>query len=232
MTTVIRVKRKRDCEPVEALLLAAKKKLKTDPLSVSGNIADLIDIEEKVFRFAATVESDVALHQDVVAGKVKDAIQERMEEKELMKRMRKRKLPCSNLPRLKHLKSATISVCQSIFQDKCLNNTSSVDKLTKADHNQSSDIQSMKAPHCDKCTIYHHSNHVPKVQKTENCVNDITCNNAKMVREKLHVPAASKRSDDWVYDLYYCRNTNTNWDMSELLYIQPYRLVPSVLIIT
>lgn len=229
MTTVIRVKRKRDCEPAEALLLAARKKLKTDPLSLSGNIADVINIEEKVFRFAATVEPDAAQHQDVVADKVKDAIEDRIEEKELMKRLRKRKLPCSNLPKLKQFKSATISVCQSIFQkDKCLNNSSTGDALTKNDHKENNQSEVTKIPDCEKCTVYHHDNHARKVHKTESKVDDITCNNSKMLREKLNMPAAStKKSEDWVYDLYYCRNTNTNWDMSELLYIQPYRFVLS-----
>nr|XP_039262909.1 probable RNA polymerase II nuclear localization protein SLC7A6OS [Styela clava] len=229
MTSVIRVKRKRDCEPSEALLLA-RKKLKNDfdKEPTKSDIADVIKIEEKVFHFAGTVEPDIAHSQHVVVERVKEAIFHRNQQKEILRAgSRKRKLPkfapFPELPKIKHLKDATIAACQSVLREKCLN-FSSDNKLAVNSKKSQKQIDS-RAESCEKCTIYHNDDHIPRINNVNGGnVDSIMCNNVKMFREKLNVSAKSKpESTEFVYDLYYCRDTTSNWNMSDILYVQPYR---------
>lgn len=234
MTSVIRVKRKRHTEPAEALLLARKKQ-KPDPCDVptTSDIADVIKIEQKVFRFAGTVEPDVALSQDMVAEKVQEAIMHRKISKSDTKTTsRKRKLTKlvseqynQMNPKIKHLKDCTVAMCQSVLKEKCFNFSPDVKHHKSATQSKGELKKNELKSHCNCST---NCAHQKNDHKNGACSDEIMCNNIKMFRENLYVTKTDQKlntpkQSEYVYDLYYRKTASSGWDMSDLLYVQPYR---------
>lgn len=227
MTSVIRVKRRRSSEPAEALLLARKKaKNDCDLRSMKSDMADVIKIEEKVFRFAGTVEPQIAYSDHVVAERVKEAILHRRMQKSCMKvSSMKRKLPrfvSDTLPHMKQIRDSTVAMCHSFFREKC-----SKRDVSALPSDAATDLSYKCSESCfEQCDTRKEKTTFNNGVENSSCTQSIMCNNIKMFHEKLNISESLEKKDavlEFVYDLYYCKDPSSHWDMSDLLYVQPYR---------
>lgn len=232
MTSVIRIKRKRNCDPVGSLLLAKKRLKYEDSKTASGNDAEL-------FRFAGTVEAHVAHSTEVVSQKIKKAIEYEKLYKSpqlnavLKQGKRRSSEPFVGEPRkLKLLNSQTFQNVKNSAARRSTIASNSADKILKSNENNDSiKLQKIKKEVAfSDCSSSLHSVFDISSDKTEEAKeNDVMCNNIKMIREKLHLneqahhDTVSNAEPEFVYDLYYCENPSKAWAMGDLLYVQPYQ---------
>nr|XP_002127545.1 probable RNA polymerase II nuclear localization protein SLC7A6OS [Ciona intestinalis] len=240
MATVIRVKRKRNAEPAEALLLACKRTKLNENFRGKSGMADIIQIEENVFHFAATVGASSSI-DDGVTEKIQSAISTRNKLVSMYKPAVAASHPCKVLagklatqvkeePPAKH-KYKFISFCKGKEKsegekkrrrDSDPVSSSLCSKLFRHRANSSSD-EEPKKPKSKKLTALLDVEENLVKNDTPPCDSDILCNTVAMLREKLTINPKKQAEDDFVYDLYYCQNTAKNWNVQDLLYVQPCR---------
>lgn len=235
MATVIRVKRKRHAEPAEALLLASKKMKQDENFRGNSGMADIIQIEENVFRFATTVGLNAKM-DDSVKNKVKDAI------------VLHSKL--NSIYKMKPLTTQNRSVV-GIPNDCTQMDEGARYKLLQVSSQNPNFVKSQPSnyPPKQKPTIEPSApvcNSIPikerkvstyftpilnveerEMKKCESSMkpDDILCTSVKMLREKLCFSEPKPDEDEFVYDLYYCQGTQPTWSVKDILYVQPCRWV-------
>nr|CAB3266335.1 probable RNA polymerase II nuclear localization protein SLC7A6OS [Phallusia mammillata] len=232
MATVIRVKRKRHAEPVEALLLASKRIKQDEHFRGNSGMADIIQIEENVFRFATTVGLNAKM-DEAVKNKVKDAIVLHSKLNSIYKTQ----------PLTSHKRSVVGVPADHSHQDECARykllrvssrNPEFVSAHPKIKTSENKTTESPSQPceaiHTDtrKLSTYFTPILDVEEQETKKCNSsikpeDILCNSVQMLREKLCLSEPKREDDEFVYDLYYCQGTQPTWSVKDILYVQPCR---------
>jgi len=216
MATVVRVKRKRHADPPVALLLASKKIKNDEHFKGKSGMADVIKIEENVFRFATTVASSGM--DESVKDKVKSVMKEHKKTNSIY-----------------HLQP--IAGIKRTFDARKLKPEHERYKLVRKEDElaRKSTENSAKVGRpvvcrarscCDDKTVSCFSSVLDVVEKeavSPSKPDDIICNSVKMFREKLCLPEPYAANDEYVYDLYYCEQTQRDWNVKDILYVQPCR---------
>uniref|UniRef100_H2YVS2 Probable RNA polymerase II nuclear localization protein SLC7A6OS n=1 Tax=Ciona savignyi TaxID=51511 RepID=H2YVS2_CIOSA len=243
MATVIRVKRKRNAEPAEALLLACKRTKLNENFRGKSGMADIIQIEENVFHFAATVCTSTPMGEGITK-KVQTAITTRKKLVQLyrpnlattQKRVVVSKRPLDETKAEPPAKSKYnfVNLCKnkdrSPTEKKKRKNSESetsnlCSKLFRHRVNSCSDEEKKKTKKLSAILDIEENTARPevniKVPPTKD--EDVLSNTVAMLKEKLTIDAEKQAEEDYVYDLYYCQSTSADWKVKDILYVQPCR---------
>lgn len=215
MATVIRVKRKRHGDPAEALLLTCKRAKNDETFLNNSGMADIIQIEEKLFHFAATVNTGLPLDENV-KDKVKSAMVLRNKMKAIYKTDSCRKrVACTELP------TNHFSGHQAKYRLVDTKSTHPAKPTVIGESNAADNSDSSTIDHGDEkpLALLDMEENALKSSEQPSQSNDTLNNSIKMLKD-LKV-SKTTNEDDFVYDLYYCQKTPQDWNVKDILYVQP-----------
>ena len=226
MASVVRIKRKLNEDPAEALLLTCKrKKLEEKCEGTSKVAADVLEIDKNVFHFATTLKCKSSMDKEDKI-KVKEAIS-------LHKHLKNRQMR----EHQKSLHTSNDEHCFASLRNK-LKLGKKRQKSLPNDENSSAYKADLTLPDSDRPVIpakvlkkAGSKSHEDADQKlrgapVQEAINtaasgeDILCNSVKMVREKLN--ESSSRKDEYVFDFYYC-SKELDWNHHDILDVKACR---------
>ncbi|KAL5021191.1 hypothetical protein ScPMuIL_000346 [Solemya velum] len=219
MATIVRVKRRRNEEPAEILLVSCKKTKNEEGTVTSADAKESQDF----LKFAGTLTTK----NDCISKPVREAIKKDKLQKEYKrhnctvfeeKRQQKRKSSADNRYRItsKHRTLAIEKLDDISLPEECISNEQRGDKCT-GNPNQSSELVDNKVFRLfdvEKDCVSEVGNTMKEVtEKAAQDTSQITCNSVQMVREKSCSTHSAEL--DYVYDLYYTNSHDFNFRLIE-----------------
>ncbi|XP_053574877.1 probable RNA polymerase II nuclear localization protein SLC7A6OS [Bombina bombina] len=232
-SAVLRVKRKCDADPAEALILSCKRLRTEDKVAEAGDTAPII---QQVFRLAATVSSQ----NEPLQKYVKEALSRDRSSQILRsssgstRRIQEGLRACKATERQDSRYRLITSLRPNCEEGDGIVPDSSKAKISVPDQSQSGSEEvapGKSLTHIsDSFQLFDIVHEEPQKEPTDSkdCEPEtILCNNMRMIRERLTVSEAGpgtehcKSSEDFVYDIYYSEASSNGW-IQDILSVQPY----------
>ncbi|XP_028665535.2 probable RNA polymerase II nuclear localization protein SLC7A6OS [Erpetoichthys calabaricus] len=231
--TILRVKRKRAADPVDALVLACKRVRPESDAEIAGADAVGADIQSAVFKLAATVASKdasvqkqirEALSRERAAQALRPSLQSSqriLEQARIAKRNARQE---SRYLVLANHRTGIVSEELKHYDDKAEETDAKAEKSSRK-----ADDPVQDKPDFQIFDIVQEGDEEDTSVPFSTDPETILCNSVKMIREKLTLSDENTKKetgdnvkeDEYVYDIYYQESTAPGW-IQDILSVRPY----------
>ncbi|XP_048211225.1 probable RNA polymerase II nuclear localization protein SLC7A6OS [Perognathus longimembris pacificus] len=210
-TAVLRVKRKRSAEPVEALVLACKRLRGAEGASAAQKTPECLEstAENNVFQLVATVRSQEEPVQPLVRAALRPS---RDSQQRIRRDLRASAREVRKEGRYRVVSSRRASATSGSLEAECA-------------------PESAEDVGFELLDLIHEEKD-PEADATDSCIiadpDVILCNSVELLRERLVVSEdgpgdghQERKHEDYVYDIYYLDMATPGW-IENILSVQPY----------